>query len=298
MNMLINNEAELEEVLSRPGEKDIEAMAALDGDVLILGVGGKMGPSLAKLARRAADASGTKKRIIAVARFSVPQVRDELTAAGIETIPCDLLEPGALAGLPDVPNVIFMAARKFGTTGARASDVGDEHVRARACGRALSDIADRRVLDRQRVSACARCAAAGSRRQRRARLPIGEYAQSALGRERMFEYVSEPLEDAGDAAAPQLRQSTCATACWWTSRRRCARQQPVDLRMGDVNVIWQGDANSYVPAVARALCQSPPLHPEHHGSGDALGARGRESFGERFGNAAGVRRARKSPTPC
>src|SRR5438874_3631129 len=108
------SESELEELLSRPSEADTAAMAALDGDLLILGAGGKMGPSLARRARRA---SGSK-RIIAVARFSQPSLPEMLESCGIETISCNLLEPGALSGLPEAPNVIFMAARKFGTTGA------------------------------------------------------------------------------------------------------------------------------------------------------------------------------------
>src|SRR5580658_9183009 len=114
---IIHNEAELEERLSRPTEQDTAALAALDGDLLILGAGGKMGPSLAKLARRAADAEpnrdrkgagASNKRIIAVARFSDPNTAADLQASGIETIQSDLLDPGALAQLPNAPNIIFM----------------------------------------------------------------------------------------------------------------------------------------------------------------------------------------------
>src|ERR1700745_715266 len=104
----IQNEAELEERLSRPTDADAAALASMDGDLLILGAGGKMGPSLAKLARRAADKAGVKKRVIAVARFSNANLPSELPAQGVETITCDLLEPGRLEKLPDVPNVIFM----------------------------------------------------------------------------------------------------------------------------------------------------------------------------------------------
>src|SRR5438105_5956523 len=116
--MKINNEAELEERLSRPIDADAKALAAMDGDLLILGASGKMGPSLAKLARRAADKAGVKKRIIAAARFSNSDLPSELAQQGIETITSDLLEPGELEKLPEIPNVIFMAARKFGTSGA------------------------------------------------------------------------------------------------------------------------------------------------------------------------------------
>ena len=116
--MRITTDAELEEVLSRPSDADAAAMAKLDGDLLILGVGGKMGPSLARRAQRAVEKAGVRKRIVAVARFSDKSLRENLAADGLETITSDLLEPGALARLPDIPNVIFMAARKFGTTGS------------------------------------------------------------------------------------------------------------------------------------------------------------------------------------
>src|SRR5258707_3888960 len=113
MNMLISTEAELDERLSRPIDADAAALAACDGDLIILGVGGKMGPSLAKLARRACEQASVKKRIIAVARFSDRDLREKLESDGIETIASDLLEPDALGKLPDVPNVIFMAARQI-----------------------------------------------------------------------------------------------------------------------------------------------------------------------------------------
>src|SRR4051794_32901895 len=116
--MLINTVEELEDKLSVPTAADASAISALEGDILILGAAGKMGPSLAKLARRSIAKSGVKKRVIAVARFSDPEVRGDLEKAGIETITCDLLKPGVLAELPDIENVIFMAARKFGTSGS------------------------------------------------------------------------------------------------------------------------------------------------------------------------------------
>src|SRR5436190_13037606 len=112
----IRTVTELEERLSRPTAADISAMSDLDGDLLILGAGGKMGPSLAALARRAADQAKLEKRIIAVSRFADDSMRRQLSSQNIETIACDLLEPGMLAKLPDCKNVIFMAARKFGTT--------------------------------------------------------------------------------------------------------------------------------------------------------------------------------------
>ena len=109
---MIETVEQLEDLLSLPSEKDVAAMRSLEGDLLILGVGGKMGPSLARRARRAIDLAGVRKRVIGVARFSNGGLARELDSAGVETIQSDLLDTGALAALPDVPNVIFMAAKK------------------------------------------------------------------------------------------------------------------------------------------------------------------------------------------
>src|SRR3989442_10263101 len=111
--MPINTEKDLEERLSRPTEADVAATAALDGDLIILGAGGKMGPSLARLARRAADQAGGEKRIIAVARFTNRDVLLQLSSEGIETIECDLLERGKLFSFPDARNIFFFGARKI-----------------------------------------------------------------------------------------------------------------------------------------------------------------------------------------
>src|SRR6266702_1869970 len=116
--MKIQNQKQLEDRMSRPSEADVASMREMEGDVLILGVGGKMGPTLAQLIRRSADAAGKKIRVMGVARFSDMAMPDALRSNGIEPIACDLLEPEELGRLPDAENVIFMAARKFGTTGA------------------------------------------------------------------------------------------------------------------------------------------------------------------------------------
>ena len=108
--MHIQTEPELEELLSQPDDATAAAMASLEGGLLILGAGGKMGPSLARLARRSCER-------VAVARFTNSSLPAELGVLGIETITCDLLDRAALARLPGIPNVIFMAARKFGTSG-------------------------------------------------------------------------------------------------------------------------------------------------------------------------------------
>jgi len=114
---LIKTESQLESYLSEPTDEVIAALAALEGDVLILGVGGKMGPTLAKQAKRAIDAAGITKRVIGVSRFSTSSVQEDLQAAGIQTIAADLLSENSLRNLPNIENVILMAGRKFGSIG-------------------------------------------------------------------------------------------------------------------------------------------------------------------------------------
>src|SRR3954447_19969533 len=255
ISMKIANVTELEERLSRPSDAVIAAMRAMDGDLLILGAGGKMGPSLAKLARRAADSAGTRQRIIAVSRFSKPDLPDELAAMGIETIACDLLEPGALNRLPEVANVVFMAARKFGTS-------GDEHLTW-----AMNTYLPGRAAERYRNSRIVafstgnvyplRALSEGGCSETTPVGPVGEYAQSALGRERMFEYGSQrwgtPVTILRLNYAVELRYGVLVDI-----GRAVFERQPIDLCVPAVNVIWQRDANSWCLR-SFAYCKSPPL---------------------------------------
>ena len=251
----IRTVAELEDRLSRPTIADMSAMAELDGDLLILGAGGKMGPSLAVLARRAADQAKVRKRIIAVSRFADDSLRDLLASQKIETIACDLLEPAALANLPDIKNVIFMAARKFGTTSSA-------HL-TWAMNTYLPGLVTERYHDSRIVAFSTgnvyplQPVRQGGAVESTAVDPQGEYAQSALGRERMFEYGSHhwgtPVAILRLNYAVELRYGVLADIGQAVFERR-----PIDLRMGFVNVIWQGDANS-VCLRAFAHCQSPPL---------------------------------------
>jgi hypothetical protein len=251
----INNIAELEEHLSRPTDADAAAMSALNGDLLILGVGGKMGPSLARLARRAAELAGTRHRIVAIARFSNASLPADLAAHGIETIACDLLEPGALLRLPEMPNVIFMAARKFETAGA-------EHLTW-----AMNTYLPGLVAERYRKSRIVafstgnvyplRFLAEGGAVESTPVGPVGEYAQSALGRERMFENGSKRWGTQVAILrlnyAVELRYGVLVDIGLAVFERR-----PISLGMPYVNVIWQRDANS---ACLRSFpyCQSPPF---------------------------------------
>jgi nucleoside-diphosphate-sugar epimerase len=276
--MRIETEAELEEILSRPSDADAVAIAQLAGDLLILGAGGKMGPSLARRARRAAEKAGVRKRIVAVARFSDNRLREKLAADGIEILAADLLHPGALSQLPDIPNVIFMAARKFGTTGSEDLTW------------AMNTYLPGLVAERYRGSRIVafstgnvyplRNALYGGAVESTPAAPESEYAQSALGRERMFEYGSRqwgtPVSILRLNYAIDLRYGVLLDIGTAVFERR-----PIDLRMALVNVIWQGDANS-ICLRSLAHCQSPPLFLNLTGP-ETLSVRYiAEEFGRRF----------------
>jgi len=279
MNMRITTEDELEELLSRPTEADVECMASMDGDIVILGVGGKMGPSLARLVRRAVDEAGSSKRVIGVSRFSEPGLAAELQSAGISTISCDLLERSELEKLPNVPNVIYMAARKFGTTGS-------EHLTWAMNTLLPAFVAERFKESRivafstGNVYPLVPVSSGGATESTRVE-PVGEYAQSALGRERMFEYASarwkSPVTLLRLNYAVELRYGVLVDI-----GRAVFERCPVDLHMGFVNVIWQRDANS---VCLRALghCQSPPRILNVTGPAILSVRSIAEEFGKRFG---------------
>jgi len=251
----IKNIEELEEHLSRPTEADPAAMSALNGDLLILGAGGKMGPSLSRLARRAADLAGAQLRIVSVARFSNASLPAQLAVQGIETISCDLLEPGALSRLPEIPNVIFMAARKFETSGA-------EHLTW-----AMNTFLPGLVAERYRNSRIVafstgnvyplRSVSEGGAVESTPVGPVGEYAQSALGRERIFENGSHRWGTRVAILrlnyAVELRYGVLVDIA-----RAVFERRPISLAMPYVNVIWQRDANSWCLR-SFAYCQSPPF---------------------------------------
>lgn len=276
---MIRSEAELDEVLSRPTEADVAAAARLDGDLLILGAGGKMGPSLALRARRAIQQAGAPGRVIAVARFTRGVIAEELNHAGIDTVTANLLDPGALDGLPDCPNVIFMAAMKFGTTGGEQMTW--------AMNTFLPGLVAHRFR-RSRIVAFSTGnvyplvePVSGGATEFTPPNPIGEYAQSALGRERMFEYVSSvygtPVVLLRLNYANELRYGVLLDI-----GRKVFERRPVDLRMGAVNVIWQGDANSMCLRSFDHV-QAPPLVLNITGPELASVRYIANEFGRRFG---------------
>ena len=239
--------ADLERELSRPSEADIACASRLEGDVLILGAGGKMGPSLARLCRRSADAAGKSRQIIAVSRSLV-------SVDGVQAICCDLLDRAAVAKLPECPNILYLAGRKFGSSGSPELTWAMNTV-------APAIAAER--FHRARVVVFStgnvypfREPASGGSVETDAPGPVGEYAQSCLGRERVFEYYSGRhglrclffrLNYSVD-----LRYGVVVDIA-----RRVHAGEPVDLTVPAFNAIWQRDANSYA---WRSLehCESPP----------------------------------------
>ena len=244
----------LEELLSRPSPGAVDDLAALDGDILVLGAAGKMGPTLARMARRALDAAGSDRRVMAVSRFSEPGVRESLEAAGVQTYTVDLLDDDVIDALPDAANVVYMVGRKFGTA-------GQEHLTWATNGY-LAGRLGRRYRDSRMVAFSTgnvyglREVVRGGASERDATQPVGEYAASCLARERLLEDVSRRL---GLRLllyrlnyAVELRYGVLVEIA--TAVRDGT---PVDVSTAAVNVVWQGDANAYALRALR-WCESPP----------------------------------------
>jgi len=293
----VRDEAALDDLLSRPSPALVEFAAGLDGDLLVLGAGGKIGPTLARMAHRALAEAGATGRVIAVARRPLPALAD----AGIRTLVCDLLDPDAVDALPRAPNVVFMAGRKFGST-------GDEP--ATWAANVLAPYHAARVLASSRVAVFStgcvyplmptRAVGAGfagplaGRGRKDPPMPppaaatedtppdpVGEYAMSCLGRERVFDYVSrktgEQVVHLRLNYAVDLRYGVLVDVA-----RRVLAREPVDLTTAHVNVIWQGDACDWaLRSLSLAASPSAVLNitgPETMSVRDLA-----ETFGREFG---------------
>lgn len=273
----IEDEAALEELLSRPSEALRDDLARLEGDLIVLGVGGKVGPTLARLAKRAAP----DKRVVGVARFSDPDVRRRLESWGIETIAADLLDRDAVDDLPKLANVVYMAGKKFGAEQEKPFTWAmNTHVPALAaeafrgsrivafstlCVYPFADVARLDVDETTEPG------------------PRGEYAASCVGRERIFQFFSEKHGTPGRLIrlnyAIDMRYGVlCDVACWVRDGT------PIPIATGHANVIWQGDASAQILRSLRHV--TTPASPLNVGGPDSTSIRWlAQRFGERFGRA-------------
>ena len=267
--------ASLEELMSRPSAALQSELAKVEGDILVLGVGGKMGPTLARMAKRADPA----RRVIGVARFSEAGLRDALQSQGVECIAADLLSREAIVGLPDAPNVVFMAGRKFGSTGSEwLTWAMNAHVPAL--------VAERYARSRI-VSFSTACVypfvstgGPGASEDMPPTAPSGEYANSCVARERMFQHFSHQHGTAGR----MLRLSYAIDMRYGVLHdvaRKVLAREPIDLAMGHANIIWQGEANDWALR-SLAHCENPAAPLNLSGPRVAIREAARE-LGKRLG---------------
>jgi nucleoside-diphosphate-sugar epimerase len=259
---VFRTEAELESALSEPTPQVVETLARLPGDIIFLGAAGKMGPTLARMAKRASDAAGVKRRVIAVSRFSGgnrPRSpsgsqadgrgagegegagEEAFAAHGVEAVRCDLLDEEQVKRLPDAANVVYMPGRKFGSTGDEGTTWAVNcYLPAIVCNKYRSSrivaFSTGNVYPLTRPES-------GGPTEADAPNPVGEYGMSALGRERMFAYFSRtlgvPVAIIRLNYAVDLRYGVLVDLA-----RQILAHEPVNLAMGYFNAIWQGDANA------------------------------------------------------
>jgi len=275
----VRDDDELEDLLSRPSAADVAFARSLDGDVAVLGAGGKMGPSLARRVRRALDGAGVPHRVLAVARFSEPALASGLERDGIEPLRCDLLDPAQVVRLPKVRHVLYLAGRKFGS-GGRPDLTWAQNVVLPAL--VAPHFADSRIVvfSSGNVYPLVRPGERGCNEEDPPD-PVGEYATTCVGRERVFEHAAR---ERGTACllfrlfyAVDLRYGTLVDLA-----HKVHSGDLVDLRAAHVNAIWQGDASSYAFR-ALSLCEAPPRPLVVTGPEIVPVRAAATAFGERFG---------------
>lgn len=270
---------QLEDAISEPTQGVVDALRRLQGDILLLGAGGKIGPSLARMAKRASDAAGGGRKIIAADTFPNPALQSQMEALGIEAIKCDLLDRAQLDALPDAPNVIFMIGMKFGATGQEALTWAlNAYLPGMVCERYCSS----RVLaySTGNIYGLTPVTLGGSV-ETDAPNPVGEYAMSALGRERIFQHFSLkrglPVGIIRLNYANELRYGVLVDVA-----QKVWAGEPVDVTMGNANVIWQADANAMV-LQSFEHCASPAFVVNLAGPELVSVRRAAEQFGEIMG---------------
>jgi nucleoside-diphosphate-sugar epimerase len=247
------NVGELDDSLSMPSPLAIEVLGNLSGDLILLGVGGKMGPTLARMARRASDQAGQSRRIIGVSRFSDTRIRDQLAQWGVETIACDLLDDSEVDRLPEAPLVIYMTGMKFG---ASLNPALTWAMNCYAPALVCRKFRHSRIVafSSGNVYGMVDAKSSGSR-ETDSLEPVGEYSMTVLGRERMFQYFGEQQQ-----IPTALLRLNYATELRYGVLVDIARDvlagNPIDISMPAVNVIWQGEANAMTLA-ALAQTQVP-----------------------------------------